>query len=561
MKKSYLIGKHALALILSLLVTVGVVAQQKPRHYIGGWLFTGYSAMFHSIDNTSVIGGGGAGIGVGYQLRKGQFLFKTGLEFEFINSTTKVKEFSDGVPLFDVECFPNPDPNGEPIKDVIKNFNVQALKYQDQQFMGLVNLPVLLGMQFPAGQNVYYFLAGGKVGVPVWGMYNSSGKIKTTGEFERFIDIFENMPNHYFTDGHKFKSPGGKSDFKLINVMASLEFGMELNPYIFKVVKEIDEETGKAIKPKKDKNAKEEPRVRIALFADYGILNINNNAPTSANVLHLPKAGEESKWFGKDGLIKKDLPTTNLLATTGAYQPKTKSVNPFIVGVKGTILFDVTPPKKEKPIVVPPPPPPPPPPVFYITGKVVNVETGEVVTTSTVEMFTDKGKVFSAKPQYGIFNTKLDRKGTYKVNVTAPNFNSYSEMFSNVGDTMMIYIQPFKKNDIFIVRNIYFAHDKTTLVEASNKALDSLANFMMENPGVKFKIIGHTDGDGTHAYNDRLSNGRAQEVMKAIIARGIDEKRLTFEGRGKREPLCPANDTPECKAENRRVEFEITGVE
>jgi outer membrane protein OmpA-like peptidoglycan-associated protein len=292
-------------------------------------------------------------------------------------------------------------------------------------------------------------------------------------------------------------------------------------------------------------------------------LNINKNLPIGgSDVLLQPTEG--SQWFGPNGEINRTLPSNNLLAVNNAFNDnRPKSVNPFIIGVKGTIFFDVTKPPKEKPVKEVKPIPPPPPRPLLITGKIINVETAEEVTTATVEMFDmDKNgaKVFTAKPQYGIFNTKLDRKGTYKVNVTAPNFNAYSETFSNVGDTLMVYIEPIAVGQSFIIKNIFFEFDKTALISTSNQSLDELAEFLKENSAISIKVVGHTDNKGSDAYNQRLSEGRAKAVVDALIARGIEIERLASEGRAARQPICPANDTEECRAENRRVEFEITDV-
>jgi outer membrane protein OmpA-like peptidoglycan-associated protein len=538
MEKSFFIRKHTLALVLSMLFTT-VAFAQRPKHYLGGWLFAGYSAMFHNIDNTSVLGGAGAGIGGGYQFKKGLFILNTGLEFELINSSTKISNLEGQCLISDTE-------GDEAV------FNYDALKYNSKHRLGLLNVPILAGMQFEGEYN-FYFLLGAKVGMPVLGTYGGRGSIKTSGIYERFIERFENITTHYYHMEHKFKGIGGKTDFSPINVMASAEFGIELNKYIFKAAKQSAEKS-----VKKSKNTKEEPRIRVAVFADYGLLNINNNQPSGTDVLVL-KSSED--WFTPGGVIKNKLPVSDFFANDIAFSNgKVKPVNPFIVGVKGTIFFDITPPKKEKKKPEPKPEPPQKPRILFITGKIVNVETGAEVTTATVDMFDQKGaKVYSAKPQYGIFNTKLDRKGTYKVNVNAPNYNAYSETFSNVGDTLMVYIEPIKENTSFIIKNIFFEFDKTVLINTSNQALDELANFLKENPGISIKIVGHTDSKGTDAYNQRLSEGRAKSVVEALTARGIEAERLASEGKAAREPIA-TNETEEGRAENRRVEFIITDV-
>ena len=71
------------------------------------------------------------------------------------------------------------------------------------------------------------------------------------------------------------------------------------------------------------------------------------------------------------------------------------------------------------------------------------------------------------------------------------------------------------------------------------------------------EITGHTDNVGSDRYNMKLSAGRAKAVYDEMVKRGIDPKRMTWKGKGEREPI-DTNDTPEGRQENRRVEFRIT---
>jgi len=69
-----------------------------------------------------------------------------------------------------------------------------------------------------------------------------------------------------------------------------------------------------------------------------------------------------------------------------------------------------------------------------------------------------------------------------------------------------------------------------------------------------FATSGHTDSDGEVAANQKLSEARAKAVVDAMVKLGIASSRLTSSGLGESKPMT-GNDTPEGKAQNRRVEF------
>lgn len=102
---------------------------------------------------------------------------------------------------------------------------------------------------------------------------------------------------------------------------------------------------------------------------------------------------------------------------------------------------------------------------------------------------------------------------------------------------------------------IYFDVNSDKLKPESNGTLKEIATVLKENPDVKIKIVGHTDGDGDAAKNLDLSKRRAASVKSELTATfGIEESRIVTDGKGKTEPVAP-NDTPANKAKNRRVEF------
>lgn len=106
----------------------------------------------------------------------------------------------------------------------------------------------------------------------------------------------------------------------------------------------------------------------------------------------------------------------------------------------------------------------------------------------------------------------------------------------------------------FVTTGIKFDVNKATLKPESIGTINYVLKMMQEHPELKFSIEGHTDSDGDDAANLKLSEARAKVVMDKLIELGISKDRLTYKGLGESKPLV-ANDTPENKAQNRRVEF------
>lgn len=105
-----------------------------------------------------------------------------------------------------------------------------------------------------------------------------------------------------------------------------------------------------------------------------------------------------------------------------------------------------------------------------------------------------------------------------------------------------------------LISNLLFYTGTAKLKPESMGALLDVSKVLKEvvNP---VKIIGHTDSDGEDAANLKLSEERAQTVKNILVTQyKIDESKLTTEGRGETQPLA-GNNTPEGKAQNRRVEF------
>lgn len=110
-----------------------------------------------------------------------------------------------------------------------------------------------------------------------------------------------------------------------------------------------------------------------------------------------------------------------------------------------------------------------------------------------------------------------------------------------------------------ILRNIYFDSGKASLRSESYEELNKLERMLRENPEYQIEIGGHTDKIGSADSNKKLSQQRANTVIKYMIDKGIEASRLTAVGYGEEKPLATNDDETEGREINRRTEFEIKG--
>ena len=92
----------------------------------------------------------------------------------------------------------------------------------------------------------------------------------------------------------------------------------------------------------------------------------------------------------------------------------------------------------------------------------------------------------------------------------------------------------------------------------SKSQLDNVVQILRAYPALKLKLGGYMDNAGPAARNKKLSVDRAQAVRTALIQMGTSPARLEAEGYGSEHPLCPANDSEFCQAQNRRITAHVT---
>lgn len=112
------------------------------------------------------------------------------------------------------------------------------------------------------------------------------------------------------------------------------------------------------------------------------------------------------------------------------------------------------------------------------------------------------------------------------------------------------------RGTVISLGDVFFDFDKATLKTGALQNLDVLVRYLKENPKRNIVIEGFTDSVGSAAYNQQLSQKRAQSVINYLVSQGISPKRLTARGYGEAFPVA-TNEEPGGRQLNRRVEVVV----
>lgn len=162
------------------------------------------------------------------------------------------------------------------------------------------------------------------------------------------------------------------------------------------------------------------------------------------------------------------------------------------------------------------------------------------------------GKVYIN--QFRVFNTNTLSGKADNVSFRVDGYeDSYIKNIRIAAGGIDIY-KEVSTNSKIIMHGILFDVDKATLKPESMGSINKIYSLLKKEADLKFEIDGHTDNTGQAAHNLSLSQQRADAVKAQLVSMGINASRLTTKGFGDTKPISD-NDTPEGKANNRRVEF------
>ncbi|GAB6056941.1 OmpA family protein [Desulfonatronum parangueonense] len=138
-------------------------------------------------------------------------------------------------------------------------------------------------------------------------------------------------------------------------------------------------------------------------------------------------------------------------------------------------------------------------------------------------------------------------------NNAKPNSNAFIRNVVVAEGGMPLYDRVMSEGS-FSTTEIQFDVNKADIKPESSTTIDQVFQLMRDHQDLRFSVEGHTDSDGDSELNQRLSQQRAESVVRALIDRGISPDRLTAKGWGASKPVAD-NATEQGKAQNRRVEF------
>jgi outer membrane protein OmpA-like peptidoglycan-associated protein len=210
-----------------------------------------------------------------------------------------------------------------------------------------------------------------------------------------------------------------------------------------------------------------------------------------------------------------------------------------------------------------------PQPIASISGKVVSKKDGLSIPATIIWEDLSTGKTIGSSrinPVDGTFFIVLPLGKKYGYYASSPGYfpsSSNIDLRKNTKSlTRKQIIELYKMPDeqakevTIELTNVFFDFLSSELLKDSYPELQRLADIIKERKYQKILIAGHTDDRGSDAFNNDLSQKRAESVKKYLISLGIASEYLKTQGFGKRKPRYVGKSEEE-RAGNRRVEVTI----
>lgn len=558
---------------------------------LGAYVLAGYDNLVKSDRRLRNIGGPMGGLGLAYQLEhgthsRGAFLLNLGIEARYgLNIRKGDFEITQRMLYPTDEMF-----TGYRFRDI-----------RESQTAMDVAAALMLGGKYKG----LFGMAGAKLGYPLMADYSIRSDVEKVIYDAQAIDYYTDMPNHNLTAGQA--SGSGKLASRL-NPMVSLEIGYDFH-------KPSVQPKGKSKgRQQRKRSFKEYGHCQLSAFVDVGVRNYTpDNTPPFCDIsggtdIRLTSTSEAAPfasarmipvYAGLKFAILCDLPGKQPKKEAASYPSIVTFVSDEATGrhIAGATVTMKATRKKKKPVVrttdskhghvarsfapgnytvsaTHPDYFPKDPvkithrdmddtvrialyPKHSLRAQVVDARTGRLVTAQ-VSVLDERGDTIARTTLDSaaqVLSTLVDDRRIYTVCANAEGYRDTCVTVRSVQDVQLVQLEPVEVRR-FVLKNLYFATDKTNILPSSEASLQELFLLLDGHPDIRILIIGHTDDVGKDDYNQRLSEGRAKSVKQEMVKRGIDPSRIRTVGRGEKDPIA-ANDSDEHRQMNRRVEIEI----
>lgn len=208
--------------------------------------------------------------------------------------------------------------------------------------------------------------------------------------------------------------------------------------------------------------------------------------------------------------------------------------------------------------------------IILLKGTTSDKATGERLPATAVTLYDGEREIVAKQQSSGegTFEFVLDRDRDYTVLGQKEGYHADSAKVSTQGITqsdtleVALLLEPvFRVGQTFELENIYYDFDKYNIRPDAAVVLDELVRTLRDNPTLKIELSSHTDSRGSHAYNETLSQRRAQSAVDYLVSRGIARNRMVAKGYGETRLINRCADGVACSAAehqaNRRTEVTV----
>lgn len=204
-----------------------------------------------------------------------------------------------------------------------------------------------------------------------------------------------------------------------------------------------------------------------------------------------------------------------------------------------------------------------------LSGTVRDKNTNEFIKNATIVVIDQNQKLAEIQTDHlGYFEVPL------ATNIETVHLITSSQQYFPLdfevntlkdNSSLDLQLQRIELNKSIIIPNIYYEFDKADITKEAAKELEKLYQLLIDYPTWIIEIGSHTDSRSDANYNIKLSDKRAENVVKYLISKGISKDRMFSKGYGESQLLNECADKVKCSEEqhaiNRRTEFKLIGFE